>query len=432
MRRAFVVCIAVALLGATFFVGIAQAASCRDKITVTDPGDNGGKGQLRRAIADVCDGGRITIRAGLMVGLQLGPLVVPAAKTVTVLSPHGKPSSATATTIDGQGASRVVQVEVDSTLTLQGLTIRGGSDGGVWNHGTLTLVDTAVTGNGDGTAAGAGISMVPGGPGHSAGALTLVDSTITDNWASTGGGIYIGGIPGLQNAGPVILNGDSSISGNRAEGGGGIFALFADSVVTLNDHSTISDNTGGGIATNHLSAVILNDDSTVSANDGPGISLAYASVILNDDSAIIGNTGGGILGAGPNWSVTLNHRSTISGNDGGGISGGALGGVTLNDSSSITGNTARLGGGIHLQYSSATLNDNSSISGNHADDGGGIYVVGYFPHAPQGAVTLNDTSSITGNTASGHGGGIYNSTGWITVNGSATITGNIPDDCHLC
>jgi hypothetical protein len=102
--------------------------------------------------------------------------------------------------------------------------------------------------------------------------------------------------------------------------------------------------------------------------------------------------------------------------------------VTLNDSSSITGNTAVTeGGGVSVIAGAlVTLNDSSSISGNTAGTlGGGIYNVG------NSSVTLNDSSSITGNTAGADGGGIYNDAfaGPVTLNDSSSITGNTPNNC---
>jgi hypothetical protein len=87
------------------------------------------------------------------------------------------------------------------------------------------------------------------------------------------------------------------------------------------------------------------------------------------------------------------------------------------------------GGGIENQFGRVVLNDESTISGNVARLGGGIYSVG--DEETPAPVTLNDTSAITGNVATGgQGGGIYNETGTATLNDSSSITGNIPDDCY--
>jgi hypothetical protein len=63
MRRAVPFFTAV-LLSATVSVGVAQAAECIMSVVVYDPGDSGLRGQLRNAIADVCDGGTILLRPG--------------------------------------------------------------------------------------------------------------------------------------------------------------------------------------------------------------------------------------------------------------------------------------------------------------------------------------------------------------------------------
>jgi hypothetical protein len=45
-------------------------------------------------------------------------------------------------------------------------------------------------------------------------------------------------------------------------------------------------------------------------------------------------------------------------------------------------------------------------------------------------VTLNNSSSIKGNTAATFGGGIYNIfSGFVTLNDSSSITGNNPNNC---
>jgi predicted outer membrane repeat protein len=75
-----------------------------------------------------------------------------------------------------------------------------------------------------------------------------------------------------------------------------------------------------------------------------------------------------------------------------------------------------------------TLNDNSSVSDNSADLGGGIYL--YW-----GDVTLNGSSTVTRNTATSYGGGIY----WLgaatmTVNEDGTVSDNTAgiDGDNIC
>ena len=88
----------------------------------------------------------------------------------------------------------------------------------------------------------------------------------------------------------------------------------------------------------------------------------------------------------------------------------------------ISSNTAKAGGGLYTNNSSATNFNmtNGTISGNSATSGNG------------GGVCLNDmttlklsTGTITSNTASANGGGVYlGANGALELSGAGTITGN--------
>jgi hypothetical protein len=267
-----------------------------------------------------------------------------------------QPRGFTAPTLNGGGQGSVLTIDSGVTVTINTLTITGGSGtyvpeletvvgGGILNNdnGSVTLNGTSITGN---TAPyGGGIANPANG-----GSVTLNDTSITGNTAGTNGG-------GIINGGTVTLNGTSSISGNTAR------------------------------------------------QDSGGILSVSGSVTLNDTSSITGNT--------------------AAGGDGGGI-GNNTGTVTLNDNSSITDNTAPNGGGILNLAGSVTLNNSGSITGNTAGSvGGGIYNL-------FGTVTLNNSTTITGNTAGTDGGGIYNNFtfgGSVTLNDTSSITGNNPNNC---
>jgi predicted outer membrane repeat protein len=151
------------------------------------------------------------------------------------------------------------------------------------------------------------------------------------------------------------------------------------------------------------------------------------SVTLTDLTITNGTAefGGGIINSG---TVTLNGSSSVSGNTG--TQGGGIwnnGSITLNGSSSVSGNSAfQFGGGILNEFSGSTLslNDSSSVHGNTAVfNGGGIYSTG--------TLTMNDTSSVSGNRADadgdgfGSGGGIFNCTGTLS---GAVDGGNVHDN----
>jgi hypothetical protein len=66
----------------------------------------------------------------------------------------------------------------------------------------------------------------------------------------------------------------------------------------------------------------------------------------------------------------------------------------MNDSSSVRGNSAELGGGMWTSFGTITMNDSSSVTENQATDGGGGIWSG-----SQSTVALNDSSSVRGNNA---------------------------------
>jgi hypothetical protein len=490
IRRAVSLCVAV-LLSATVSVGVAQAAACHMNIVVYDPGDSGLRGQLRKAIFDVCDGGTILLRPGIFVGLEQGELVIPSGKTLTIMTP----SQAQSATIDAHGASRVIWVQAGAGLTLRNVIVRGGLDAGLNNEGSLTIANGRVTANtgfgitntgqvtlmdgaaitenqGSGVFNGINITddfvgrlilednstinantgLRGGGIFNAGGAVTLNDnSSVSGNVAATGGGIWTGASEVID-SGLVTLNDSSHISGNEADGeGGGIFNEHGSppSGNVLNDSSRITHNvapSGAGIGGRGV--IVLNDESTVAANIGSGIANVRGGVFLNDSSSVVDNEGVGVFAFGVG--VTLNDQSSIVGNagagirvedarailndsarvsdnDGGGIVASAF--VFLNGTSSVSGNTAPdRGGGILIQFGAVVLNDSSTIVGNVARLGGGIY---NSNNGEASAVTLNGTSTITANVATnGLGGGIYSEQGSsVTLNGASSITGNIPDNC---
>ncbi len=158
-----------------------------------------------------------------------------------------------------------------------------------------------------------------------------------------------------------------------------------------------------------LSGMTITGGQTTGNGGGINFDSLNGTLILNhstlsDNSADIG---GGMFNTGL---ATLNH-STLSGNlarRGGGID--SYRGVTLNHST-LSGNSANtLGGGI-VNRGITTLN-NSTVSGNTAGAGAGVF--------NNNIITLNN-STLSGNTGN-RGGGIFNN-GTATLNNS-TLSGN--------
>lgn len=150
------------------------------------------------------------------------------------------------TIIDGNNVDRVFGVAPNAILSIADVTITGGSDGGIFNQGQLTVTRVTVTGNQ--ASYGGGIFNTP------TSSAIIESSTISNNTAENeGGGIRF-------DAAGLVIN--STISGNRVlasccdgteqDGGtsgegGGIDARGGGPVTIIN--STIVNNhavTGGG------------------------------------------------------------------------------------------------------------------------------------------------------------------------------------------
>jgi len=276
--------------------------------------------------------------------------------------PNGLPTITGALTITGAGAAdtsierssaffRLVHVAATGSLTLRELTVQGflllgGDGGGIRNDGTLTIINSTLTGNVGGV--GGGI--------FNEGALTITGSTVSGNH----GFFAVGGIYNTAD-GTVILS-KSTLSGNTAG---------LDS---------------GGVANFGTMTII---DSTFASNVAFD-TFAHAGGIANFGSLTIAG-------------------STLSNNAAGGFGGGIAndGSLTIINSS-LSGNHAKGGGGI-VNFGGTLTITNSTLSGNAAffPGGGGIFNdKGVFNNG--GTVTITN-STISGNTTFGGAGGIVNS-----------------------
>lgn len=174
--------------------------------------------------------------------------------------------------ISGNNQSRIFDIDdlndnTTLTVVIDGLTIQDGSEfegGGIFNAEKTTLIDSTIRQNvsiNDNGDQGVGGGIIN----DALGTLTIQNSTISGNSALSGGGIY--------NSGQLtILN--STLSGNRGtEKGGGIYNYGSATII----NNTIADNSassGGGIYNNSSrtlnlknSIVTRNGDDLV--NGGP-------------------------------------------------------------------------------------------------------------------------------------------------------------------
>lgn len=197
------------------------------------------------------------------------------------------------TILDGGGAGRVLMVEEGAQVVVRGITVTGGrleaelerDGGGIWNAGDLTLERCEVTGN---------AAVDDGGGIRNDGTLTVSESTVRDNQAARRGGVG-GGIynPVIART-PTLRVVASTISGNSADDGGGIWCQGSVTLV----NSTVSGNsagqTGGGIRNNGDLSV---SSTTIALNRAGatgggihhlGLSATLANTILAGNSAETG------------------------------------------------------------------------------------------------------------------------------------------------
>ncbi len=188
-------------------------------------------------------------------------------------------SSGESITVRGEGSADpylIFTINSGSTVTISGLTISNGAartgsrtGGGIFNRGTLNVVNSTVSGN-SAYVDGGGIYNDLGGT------LTLTNSTVTDNTAEfDGGGIF-------NQSGTLILT-NSTVNDNLATRYGGGITNF-NGTLTLT-RSTVSNNfaqlCGGGIRSFGGGTVTLSN-STVSGNN----SAQCGGGIFNDGSTL--------------------------------------------------------------------------------------------------------------------------------------------------
>jgi len=345
---------------------------CQNAIIVNDPGDTGEPGQLRTAIAEVCDGGTVEIERTVTDPIVLYPPIT-IDKTVTV-------KGSGQTLVPGSSNRGLFYVASTGNLKLAGVTLGGDMSPwafrGVEVEGRATLTNVTLTHLMCAVWAHSGSSVTLDGN-------TLVTGNVVDRLAEGGAGIY-------NDGGSVTLKDRAAVTGNWNAGcflapgipagvltfGGGIFSRGGS--ITLEDHAVVSGNWVRECDPNRA----------YYGGRGGGIFSMGGSVTLRDWAQVTGNyarIGGGICCGFQQWPTV----------------------VTINDHATITGNTAAEGGnggGVYNANGVVTLNNHASITGNTA---------------------------VNSPYSGGLGGGVYNSAnGALVINDKATITDNTPDDIY--
>jgi hypothetical protein len=230
------------------------------------------------------------------------------------------------TIIESAGAGRILNVAAAGTLTLQGLTLRNGGSvsvnvafpgGGIFNSGTLTVIDCILTRNGASSGGGlfnnGGTVTInhttfdgnEGGPGGSGGGLsngfrsfneggtvTIANSTFVHNIANDSGGLA------NFNMGTMTLT-NTTVAQNRAANGAGGGILNANAIMLLQS-STVAENHGslagaGGIA---AGGIVLLQNTIIARNDTspPPFPPFGGGPVASDCSGPITSLGNNLIG----------------------------------------------------------------------------------------------------------------------------------------
>ena len=240
-------------------VGLSPATAAT--ITVSTTNDSGG-GSLRDAISTASAGDTIDFSVTGTIVLTSGELVIN--KNLTISGP-----GASNLIVSGNNASRVIRISAGSNANISSITIQEGSTtsdgGGIWNKGTLTISNVAVSNN----------QAIGGGGMYNSGTLIMNDSTISGNnifcnCHASGGGLLNDGTATLTNV--TLTNNTADTTGNFGVGswGGGICAtsgVTTLSKVTIAGNHAKTTGHGGGIAVALSGATLNATNCTISSND---------------------------------------------------------------------------------------------------------------------------------------------------------------------
>jgi hypothetical protein len=186
--------------------------------------------------------GTYTLSLGALVINQSMSIVGSGANATTIQEPV--PSNRT-TMGDRVFDIAAVSGGLTPTVSISGVEIAGGDanptnvffGGDIRNAGVLTLSDDWVTN---------GFACSGGGVGNSNGSLTIVRSLISGNHSACGGadsgGVENFGTPGSPDLPGHLVIDDSTIAGNDARLGGGVFSWNDPNNTMTIENSTIADN----------------------------------------------------------------------------------------------------------------------------------------------------------------------------------------------
>lgn len=261
---------------------------------VSDGNDDSGASSLRNLISALPSGATLTFASnlsGATILLTNGEILL--SNNITI---DGS-SLSNGITFNGNSSSRIFEVTSNATVTLNSLTITGGSDttgnggGGILNAGTLNINDSTFSGNSSADGGGGAIASL-----GSLANLNMVDCTVANNNAAFAAIWSHGGAMNLTFCTVSLNTGSEGTGGVVLEDGPD--TLF-DSIVAGNT-GTVDPDIGGSGATVSLTGTNLigQPSSVYYALTSPGMPDTNGQLVgsaadpLNPDLAPLGNYGG--------------------------------------------------------------------------------------------------------------------------------------------
>jgi hypothetical protein len=265
---------------------------------VTNTSDSGA-GSLRQAIlnANAQAGENTVVLSGVQGIINLNSPLADLSSDLSIVGLGANLLTVQRSKAVGTLRFGIFHVTEGATVSIVGLTVANGyavDGGGIFNQGTLTLQNDAITGN---TASDIGGGICNGSfQPASTGTLTVIDCTVGNNSNASGGE----GAGGIDTEGGSLTVINTTVSGNKAvnsHSAGGVGVYGGSAVIS---HSTISGNIGdhhsGGGIDGFGTRVTLFDTIVAGNSGGNGADLAGGFVSLGHN--LIGNITPTITGTG--------------------------------------------------------------------------------------------------------------------------------------
>ncbi len=253
-------------------------------LVVTNQADTG-SGSLRQAVADAVTGDTITFAPHISGAIELTMDELVIDKSLFLIGP-----GADKLTLSGSSFynwHRVLSVSAESKVTLSGLALAYGftdeNGAGIYNRGTLTLIDCSIHDNWDGLSYYAGSG---GGLYNDRGRATLINTQVHHNQAELGAGAHnVGGTLTLVNS-RIYSNVGSGLTNSS---GYDFYSYRSLPGLMSLDRVVVYGNTGNGVVNDAMDGMLQVVNSNLYNNAGRGLIAGYSPNVTISNTSISGN-----------------------------------------------------------------------------------------------------------------------------------------------